>query len=145
MMKHTEHLNQYLSNLAVFNIKLHNLHWNVTGINFAQVHTFTESLYNEAFENFDTIAERMKMKGEMPLTTMRAYLAQATIQEIEPKSFSTKEVLDILISDISLLKAEVLVLRQEASACDDFGTVNLLEDQISAYDKNLWFLESMVL
>ena len=39
----------YLANLAVWNAKLHNLHWNVVGPAFVQVHEFTESLYDEVF------------------------------------------------------------------------------------------------
>ena len=34
----------YLANLAVWNAKLHNLHWNVVGRAFVQVHEYTEGL-----------------------------------------------------------------------------------------------------
>lgn len=50
-------LNVYLSNLALWNVKLHNLHWNVTGRTFVQIHEFTEKLYDEVFEQFDAVAE----------------------------------------------------------------------------------------
>lgn len=43
----------YLANLAVLNAKLHNLHWNVVGRAFIQVHEYTEGLYDELFEQFD--------------------------------------------------------------------------------------------
>ena len=33
-------LNTYLANLAVINIKIHNLHWNVVGSQFVAVHEF---------------------------------------------------------------------------------------------------------
>jgi DNA-binding ferritin-like protein len=33
-------LNVYLSDLAVLNVKLHNLHWNVVGPQFVQLHEF---------------------------------------------------------------------------------------------------------
>ena len=50
----------YLANLAVLNAKLHNLHWNVVGRAFIQVHEYTEGLYDELFEQFDAVAEAMK-------------------------------------------------------------------------------------
>ena len=52
-MSKVELLNQYLANLAVWNIKLHNLHWNVVGNQFIQLHNFTEEMYDELFEAFD--------------------------------------------------------------------------------------------
>lgn len=144
-MKNLESLNQYLSNLAVINFKLHNLHWNVTGINFAQIHSFTESLYNEAFENFDGVAEQIKMKGEMPLSTLSEYLKHASIVELKPKAFSASEVLGILISDLEHLSAQALEIRSLSNELDDFSTANLLEDHIASYEKHLWFLKSMAL
>ncbi|MFP4198930.1 MAG: ferritin-like domain-containing protein, partial [Halanaerobium sp.] len=62
-MKDYKKMNTYLSNLAVLNTKLHNLHWNVEGKQFMQVHNFTEDLYNDFFEKYDEVAEIMKMKG----------------------------------------------------------------------------------
>ena len=59
-------LNTYLANLAVWNVKLHNLHWNVVGKLFVSLHEYTESRYDAAFEAFDEVAEVLKMRGEMP-------------------------------------------------------------------------------
>lgn len=138
-------MNNYLSNLAVINIKLHNLHWNVTGINFVAIHNFTESLYDEAFENLDAVAEQIKMLGEMPLSTLSAYLKNATIKELEGNPFTAKEVLEILVEDLSTLKSQALEIRTAANKEDDFATANLVEDQVSAYNKHLWFLKTMQL
>ena len=75
-------LNVYLSNLALWNVKLHNLHWNITGRTFVQIHEFTEKLYDEVFEQFDAVAEIQKMQNNMPLVKMSDYLQQATLSEI---------------------------------------------------------------
>jgi len=81
-MKNLNLIQSYLSNLAVLNVKLHNIHWNVVGPQFVEVHNFTESVYDELFESFDQVAELLKMKGLMPLSTMAEYLENATIQEV---------------------------------------------------------------
>ena len=65
-MKDYKNLNVYLSNLAVLNVNLHNIHWNVVGKQFFRVHEFTESLYDDFFEQYDAVAELLKMKGENP-------------------------------------------------------------------------------
>lgn len=136
-------MNQYLSNLAVFNIKLHNLHWNVKGLEFMAIHTFTEDLYNAFFIQYDDVAELLKIKGEKPLATMKAYLEHATIEESEKDVFSVKEVIEILISDLSLLKDQATQIRGLASEEDDFEVVAMFETYIPEIDKNLWFLRSM--
>lgn len=142
-MKKIQLMNNYLSNLAVINIKLHNLHWNVTGINFVAIHNFTESLYDEAFENLDAVAEQIKMLGEMPLSRLGDYLKHASIEELEGKSFTAKEVLQLVNDDLSTLKSQALEIRSVANEEDDFATANLVEAHIESYNKNLWFLKSM--
>ena len=102
-MKKVELLNQYVANLAVWNVKLHNLHWNVIGNQFVQVHEFTEGIYDDVFEKYDEVAELLKMKGEMPLSTMAEYLKVATIEEVPARDFSIKESLEILKADLDLM------------------------------------------
>ena len=50
-------LNTYLANLAVINIKIHNLHWNIVGSQFVSVHEYLESEYDKAGERLDEVAE----------------------------------------------------------------------------------------
>ncbi len=143
-MKNYEKINEYLSNLAVLNVKLHNLHWNVVGINFNQLHSFTEELYDDMFEKYDAVAELLKMKGEMPLSKMSDYLNNASIEEVEPKDFSSKEVLEIILKDLNKMKELALEIRNEADKEGDFVVVNEFEDHIAGYNKNIWFISSML-
>ncbi len=142
-MKKFNELNAYLSNLAVMNTKLHNLHWNVVGINFVAIHTFTEELYTKYFEEFDAVAELLKMQGQTPLSRMKDYLDHATIEEIAPKAFSIKEVLDILIKDLGILKDQAVKVRDLAEEEGDFEAVSMFEDTIAVLNKDLWFLDAM--
>ena len=69
MMK-SEKINAYVATLAVWNVKLHNIHWNVEGHLFKGIHEYTESLYDRAAEQYDETAEILKMRGEMPVATI---------------------------------------------------------------------------
>lgn len=138
-----QNVQKYLSNLSVLNVKLHNLHWNVVGVNFVAIHNFTESLYEEAFGQFDDVAEYLKMNEITPLSTAKAYLENASIQEVEPKEFSTSEVLNILVEDLSLLKKDATDIRNALDKKGDFVGVALFEDHVAKYNKHLWFLKSM--
>ena len=143
-MENYKKLNTYLSNLAVLNTKLHNLHWNVEGAKFMQVHEYTEELYTQFFELFDEVAELIKMKGEVPLVKINDYADNATIEELEAKSFGDQEVLEIVKSDLEEMKSLANEIREEADEVDDFEVVGEFEEHIANYSKNLWFLESML-
>ena len=139
-----EKMNEYLSNLAVLNVKLHNLHWNVVGLQFVQVHEFTESIYDDFFEKFDAVAELLKMKSEKPLVRMVDYLEKASIKEIDKDKFSTAEVLDILKEDLGKMRELATQIRNLADEAGDFVTVAEFEGHVEGYNKNLWFIEAML-
>ncbi|MBU5455832.1 Dps family protein [Caproiciproducens sp. MSJ-32] len=137
-------LNQYLANLAVLNVKLHNLHWNVVGEQFKAIHEFTEGLYDAYFKLYDEVAELLKIRGEYPAASLKTYLEIATVKELaENVDFSTKEVLDIVIADLQLMKNLALNIRALADQAGDFEIVAEMEDHIKDYNKNLWMLSAM--
>lgn len=141
-MKDYKNLNSYLADLSVINIKLHNLHWNVEGRNFYQIHTYTEGLYDTFFEWFDEVAEVIKMKGAMPLSTLKDYLAVTTLKEVEPRSFSIEEVNEIVMADLIAMKEKAIAIREEADEEGDFHVVSILEDHVKELEKNIWFLRA---
>lgn len=143
-MKDYKKINEYLSNLAILNVKFHNLHWNVVGIHFKELHELTEELYDDLFEKYDAVAELLKMKGEMPLSRVSDYLKNSSVEEVEPKDFSSKEVLEILLGDLNKMRELALEIRNAADEEGDFAVVNEFEDHIGGYNKNIWFIESML-
>lgn len=142
-MKHLELLQEYLANTAVLNVKMHNVHWNVVGLQFLKVHNFTEEFYDKLFEDFDEVAELLKMKNEMPLSTMAEYLEKTSIKEVKAKDFKIKESLEIVKEDMALMKALATKIRNTADDEGDFETVAMFEDYVAYYSKNLWFLDAM--
>ena len=133
----------YLANLAVLNMKVHNLHWNVVGSQFVQIHQFTEELYTTLFEQLDESAELLKMRGVYPEASMKAYLSMSTVSELESKSYTVKEVLEILKSDLMTLVDLATQLRLQAIQKDDFRAQALYEEFIAGYEKNIWFISSI--
>lgn len=143
-MSKTDLMNKYVANCAVLNVKLHNLHWNVVGQQFMAVHKFTEELYDDFFEKYDDVAEKLKMTGVTPASTIKQYLQLSDIQEVDPKEFSTQEVIKMVIADLELMKKLALEIRETADQEGDFGAVSMFEDHVAGYDKNLWFLSVML-
>ena len=142
-MKYQEALQAFLADLAVVNVKLHNLHWNVKGKMFFQLHDRTEDLYDYMFEQFDEVAELMKIKEVYPLASLKDYVAHATIKELDSKDYNADEVIKIVVDDLKSLIASGTAIRHAADEEDDFTTVMLFEDIVAELDKNLWFFRSL--
>lgn len=142
MNNQIELMNKYVANLSVLNVKLHNLHWNVTGENFEQAHVFLERLYDDLFIKFDEAAERVKMLRHFPKASLKEYLEVTDIEELESKFYNINESLTIAHNEYERLIALAKQVRTEADKNDDFITVSLMEDHITIYDKELWFIYS---
>ncbi|HHT50579.1 MAG TPA: DNA starvation/stationary phase protection protein [Eubacteriaceae bacterium] len=143
-MKDYKNLNVYLSNLAVLNVNLHNIHWNVVGKQFFRVHEFTESLYDDFFEQYDAVAELLKMKGENPLVKMTDYVANATIKELDKEKFSCRESLDLVLEYLTEMRNLATNIRNLADEDGDFEVVAMFEDYVGEYSKNIWFVKAML-
>ena len=137
-------VNKYLANINVNYVKLHNLHWNVLGLQFKPVHEYLEGLYDSMHEVFDEVAELLKMNGEYPLASLKAFLEVSEINELESKDYSVKESLEIALADIKLLKANALELRSLAANDDFYPLQVMMEDHLANYNKVVWFIESML-
>ena len=136
--------NKYLANINVNYVKLHNLHWNVLGLQFKPVHEYLESLYDSMHEVFDEVAELLKMNGEYPLASLKAFLEVAEIKELESKDYSVKESLEIALADVKLLRENAKELRALAASDDFYPLQVMMEDHLANYNKVVWFIESML-
>lgn len=137
-------LDIYLANIAVGNVLLHNLHWNVRGFAFKQVHEYLEGLYDEGFEYFDQVAEIQKQMGVDPKASMKDYLELATVKELPSKDIDQKDAIKEALNYYKQMKDLALEVREKADEEDKFLVANLMEDHIEHYVKEIWFMESML-
>lgn len=135
---------EYLANAFVLVPKLHNLHWNVVGQEFVQLHNFTEELYDEFFEKYDVIAEALKMEGVFPPVKLSEYAELASVKELESKKFSVLEVLEEVKKDLELMKELATQIRGLAEEEGHFLLVADMEGDIAGYTKHIWFLQSIL-
>lgn len=135
-------LNVYLANIGVEYVKLHHLHWNVVGSQFKAVHEYLETLYDGLANVLDATAEVLKINGQAPLSSMKGFLAVATIQELEGGEVEVPEALRTVLSDLELLKAQAEAIRAVAVQEDQYDVVALMEGDLAQYSKTLWFLRA---
>ncbi|MCI5707956.1 DNA starvation/stationary phase protection protein [Veillonella caviae] len=143
-MKNVAQVNQYLADLSVWNVKLHNLHFNVVGPQFKSIHEYLESVYDVAFDYFDAVAEAVKMAGQFPLVNSKEYAALSKIEELGQADIPQAQVIEILLNDFKYMKDQALAIRSVASEEDHFALSNMMEDHVEYYVKQIWFIESML-
>lgn len=136
-------LNQYVADLHVLNVKLHQLHWNVVGLQFVMIHEYTEELYDDLFKKFDEAAEVLKIQGEVPLGKVSDYIKISKIEELDTANYSVDFVIKEIKKDLAYLKELLSKIRRAASEEDDFEVANMAEDHISDFSKQLWFISAM--
>ncbi len=141
-MKLQKEFNQYLANQSILTMKLHNIHWNVEGATFVNVHEFTDAEYNKSFERMDEIAELFKMYGHTPASTTKEYLELATIKEEPTRKFNCTEALEIVLKDLESMRNEASELRNLSDEENWFSAVGILEEHIADYNKQIWFIKA---
>lgn len=137
---HVEILNEYLSNLKVLNNNLYNLHFNVIGEHFFTLHKKLDDYYNAVANMYDEVAERIKMLNQYPITSLIEYEEKSTIKSMRSQDFNFKQVLSVLINDFSFMLAFTKELEEYASGINDHVTVNLMNNYINFFEKELWML-----
>jgi starvation-inducible DNA-binding protein len=145
--KETKHiataLNELLANYSVHYQKVRNFHWNVKGSDFFDLHQLFEELYNEAFNNIDAIAERIRVFGETPLSTLKDYLEKSDIKETGTDLDSDIMVRETL-SDFRILLDAMIKSVEVAIEQEDSGTEEMIKKFINAIEKHHWMMSAFL-
>ena len=136
----TEVLQGVLYDLASLQHNVHQAHWNVQGIEYAQLHEFYEELYEALFGFIDQAAER-KLQLGMPADNRPGAVAEtARIAAIEPGYLGDEESLAILVEDYARMSG-ILYDGIEATG-DDLVTQDLLISFAYTIDQHFWQLRA---
>lgn len=136
-------LNELLANYSVHYQKLRNYHWNVKGSDFFDLHDQFEQQYNEARENIDAIAERIRVFSKTPLSTMKDYLEISEIKETGTDLKSDIMVREVL-SDYRILLNSMGTVVEVAIDQGDSGTEEMIKKFINGIEKHHWMLSAFL-
>jgi starvation-inducible DNA-binding protein len=138
-------INQYVADIAIFIIKLHNLHWNATGRHFEEVHKYTEDLYIRFFEMYDEFAELLKSKNQVVFGSMADYLKISSLKEVEKTNFTDTEALSIISYDFDMLKLTISSLIETAYQNKDYTILDMAQKEMAYLEKEIWMLQATTL
>lgn len=132
------------NSFVMFN-KLHNLHWNVKGVDFKPVHEMTETMYNEISVLFDDCAEKLLQKGIKPLITIEDIIKNAKIQEIKKSDFNSAEVFKIILADFETFLNDFKDLSNMAEKSGDKAIISFADGMVEKFEKDIWMVKQSLM
>jgi starvation-inducible DNA-binding protein len=136
-------LKDLLGDVVVFKFLAHGFHWNVTGINFQQFHSFFGDIYADADDSIDPIAENIrKVNATAP------FLLSDYIEEY-PEEYNTTSTDPIELSKVLYMANQDV---QESLQCaydcavkyNEQGIANFLAERLDQHAKWQWQLRSII-
>jgi starvation-inducible DNA-binding protein len=138
-----EILNARLSDTVTLYIKTRKYHWNVRGIEFAQLHAFFEAQYDQLEEAMDEIAERVRQVGGIALGTLQEFLQTTALKEqpgVNPDAQGM--IRDLLTDHETVIKQLRKDVDTTADECHDLGTSDFLTALLENHEKMAWMLRA---
>lgn len=134
-------LKQVLADLHVLTALTHDAHWNVEGFNFIALHKEFGDEYDAAFEETDTIAERIRRLGQYVEVDLAEFKSTAGIA-VPVAPIGDKEWVAAVLAGQEKVVADLKVL--EVVSGWDLSTQNLATTLIDGHTKTVWFLRSLL-
>ena len=132
-------LQALLADFQIYYTNLRSMHWNIKGRGFFTLHEKFESMYNDAAEKIDEIAERILMLGEIPQNKFSEYLKVTRVPEVADVSCGHEAVNNVLDTLRHLIKEERMLI-ETANEADDVVTADMLTGYIKEQEKMVWML-----
>jgi len=139
----TKSLNALQANYSIHYQKLRSFHWNVKGSDFFDLHEKFELQYTEALIHIDAIAERIRVFGEAPLSSLEQYLDTAEIKETTSELNSDLMVREML-SDYTILIKYMEDTVEFSSKHADSGTESMVKGYINKIETHHWMFSAFM-
>lgn len=123
-------------------LKFHNYHWNVKGLQFFALHSYTESTYEKMATMFDDCAERLLQLGYKAVVCPKELIELSCAPKTDKTCFEANELVALILADYEYLLAEFKMLNKLAEEAADTTTAAYAQEQIAGYEKDIWMLKN---
>jgi starvation-inducible DNA-binding protein len=135
-------LGRVLANTYTLYLKTHNYHWNVTGPQFASLHSLFEQQYTELSAAVDTVAERIRALGHV---APGSYSAYGKLSEIKEAPDSPPEAM-AMVRELAADNEALIRLAENANeVADEGGDVasgDMMIERMQVHAKAAWMLRA---
>ncbi len=134
-------LSQLLASYNVHYQKLRNFHWNVKGPEFFDIHEKFELQYKQAQQVIDEIAERVRVFGQRPPSTLKEFLEFSEIKE-PAADLSAKAMVKEILQDYRTLMDQIFDVEELALELGDSGTEQMMKNYVKGLEKYHWMMSA---
>ena len=137
----SDNLQRVLTDLIALELVGKQIHWNIVGPNFRDVHLNLDEVVDIAREGSDEVAERMRAINAVPDGRPATVAAGATVPSLPKDEITVSEGVAYVVSAI---EAVVSTLRGVHDAVDDEdpASAGILEDLTGKLEQQAWFISS---
>lgn len=137
-------LSRLLAESYTLYLKTHKYHWNVTGLQFQQLHLLFETHYTELATAVDDIAERIRVLGVKAPGSYKEFAELSSIQDDTNTDVDSKAMIQNLLKDHETVIRTAKEIVGITADANDEGTVSLLGARIEYHEKTAWMLRSLL-
>ncbi|WP_322876471.1 DNA starvation/stationary phase protection protein [Mycoplasmopsis felis] len=137
-MKEIQELKKLQANLQVFYQKLSNIHWNIKGLEFFEIHEEVDKLRNEVNNFVDEVAEKILMKNNLALGSYNEVLKLSSLNELTSQEFEYEQATKNIINDLNF----ILIGIEEFEWSKRVQP--LIDEVLLTFDKWLWQFSKLI-
>lgn len=138
-----EQMKVVVASTFAFYLKAHNFHWNVEGPNFPQYHSFFETIYSDAWEAVDGLAEHLRtLQSYVPGSFAR--YSELSVVKDEVNIPIAASMMSKLLDDNSKIIDILSKAQTAAEKAKKMGLANYLQDRIDIHEKHGWMIRSII-
>jgi starvation-inducible DNA-binding protein len=139
-------LNTLLADEYVAYTKTRSAYWNMTGINFGELHRAFQIQSDNVDKIIDSVAERIRSLGHFALGSMKDFLAITNLSEENPEARNTGKVIQDILNDHETI---IRILRNKVGELTDkyrdAGTADFITELMEQHEKMAWELRSSLM
>jgi len=139
-------LNTLLADEYVVYTKTRKAYWNVTGINFAELHKVFQIQSDSLDMIIDSVAERTRSLGHFALGSMKDFLAVTNLSEENHESNKPEKIIRWILNDHETI---IRIIRNKVADFSDkyrdAGTADFITELMEQHEKMAWVLRSSLM
>jgi starvation-inducible DNA-binding protein len=133
---------QELANAVAIWTNFKHYHWQLAGPRFYTLHTMFGGFADDAYSTIDDLAERVRMLGENPPSSLADW---QKMTQIKPSTAtSDDEMMMEAFRDIQFIIKNMRKGAHVADSEGDAGSVDMFSKFVQIYEKQHWFLLQML-
>ena len=139
----SDNLQRVLTDLIALELVGKQIHWNIVGPNFRDVHLNLDDVVDIAREGSDEVAERMRAINAVPDGRPTTVSAATTVPAAPEGEILTGEGVAYIVSAIEAVVATLRGVDEDVDS-EDPTSSGIVEDLTGKLEQQAWFLSSEV-